>query len=41
MVEAVAAKRQKKAMDLYYDLLALKKSLRCGFYTCFPDSLSS
>ena len=25
MVEAVAAKQQKKAMDLYYDLLALKE----------------
>ena len=25
MVEAVAAKHQKKAMDLYYDLLALKE----------------
>ena len=39
MIDAVALHQQKKALDLYYDLLALKK-LRCVFFFCFPASFS-
>lgn len=39
MIDAVALHQQKKALDLYYDLLALKEApMRILF--CFPASFS-
>ena len=39
MIDAVALHQQKKALDLYYDLLALKEAPMRIFF-CFPASFS-